>query len=61
MAKAIFTGKKVKELSRKNVSVIFRMFDTPFVRFSKNLFMCYRPADARNWNREYKKPDNLSS
>lgn len=59
MAKAIFASKKIKELSGQDVSVIFRMPDTPFMRFSKNFFVCDSPADARNWDCEYKKPNYL--
>lgn len=59
MAKAIFAGKEVKELSGQYRRAVFGTLDTPFPRFAEYFLVRHRPRNTGNGNREYKKPYEL--
>jgi hypothetical protein len=54
MAKAIFAGKKVKELALSNCFAIVAALYAIFPWFAKNLFVGYGPGNAGYGNSQYK-------
>lgn len=47
MAEAIFTRKNIEELALEKIFSRFAAFLTKLARFAENLFLGYRPRDAR--------------
>jgi hypothetical protein len=59
MAKAILTGKQIKEFSFQQSFTVYTFANAIVSGFAKNLFMRNCPCDARNGQRQYKEPKYL--
>ncbi|PZX51562.1 hypothetical protein LV84_03719 [Algoriphagus ratkowskyi] len=57
MAKAIFTGKEIKEFSFHYGFTSHTSINTIVFEFTKNFFVSHCPRDAGNGYGQYKKPD----
>lgn len=56
MAKAILTGKQVKEFSFHQSFTVYTFANAIVSGFAKNLFLSNCPGNARNGQRQYKEP-----
>jgi hypothetical protein len=59
MTETVLAGEQIKKLSPKKAARLFALVLAVFARFSKNLFVGYRPRYARDWDCEHNQPHDL--
>lgn len=59
MAEAVLAGKDEEKFTDKEMRIVFALFGTPLARLTKDLFVCHRPGDAGNRDRQQEQPHNL--